>query len=350
MNSKIYKQLDSRWSRLPYPTKNSTFGGNGCGCCACTHIAIEQDSKRNWNIQPLRRWMISQGFAIPGQGTTWSGIEATLKHIGHKTVVWVMRKDPMSKAWAELDKGNRIGVLLVDNSRTPDGTLWTSSGHYVAFTDYKKTSDGKHWFYIKDSGFRNHSGWFCYEKSIVGALPQLWIVKRLDATVPVADPLQKWYDALKVQYEWMKNSIYKWVNPPTIANSKTKSTCIAEVACALQRLGLLPEGGWFYLDLKTGKINGKSADYVKAHPELFEVIYPNKTIAQLGNSIKKGDIVAYRGTRGHIMVYMGKDKNGNPLFTTMGNKKNHPIGVNVHVPGYANAKIAMIVRLKKTAR
>ena len=38
------------------------------------------------------------------------------------------------------------------------------------------------------------------------------------------------------------------------------------------------------------------------------------------------------------------------MFTTMGNKKNHPIGVSVKVPGYAKSKIAMIVRLKKTAR
>lgn len=176
------------------------------------------------------------------------------------------------------------------------------------------------------------------------------VAKAIIAKYAPKEDLQPWFDALKTQYEWMKNSAYGWVNPPTIANSKKKSTCIAEIACALQRLGLLPEGGWFYLDLKTGKINGKSADFVKSHPELFEVIYPNKTIAQLGNSIKKGDIVAYRGTRGHIMVYMGKDSNGNPLFTTMGNKKNHPIGVSVKVPGYAKSKIAMIVRLKKTAR
>lgn len=164
------------------------------------------------------------------------------------------------------------------------------------------------------------------------------------------EDLQPWFDALKAQYEWMKNSTYKWVNPPTIANSKTKSTCIALPACALQRLGLLPEGGWFYLDLKTGKINGKSADYVKAHPEIFEVIYPNETIAQLGDSIKKGDIVAYTGTRGHIMVYMGKDAKGNPIFDTMGNKANHPIGINVQVPQYANRKIAMIVRLIKVTK
>lgn len=176
------------------------------------------------------------------------------------------------------------------------------------------------------------------------------VAKAIVAKYAPKEDLQPWFDALKAQYEWMKNSTYKWVNPPTIANSKTKSTCIALPACALQRLGLLPEGGWFYLDLKTGKINGKCADFVKSHPEIFEVIYPNKTIAQLGSNIKKGDIVAYRGTRGHIMVYMGKDKNGKPIFDTMGNKKNHPIGINVQVPQYANSKIAMIVRLMKTAR
>lgn len=166
----------------------------------------------------------------------------------------------------------------------------------------------------------------------------------------VTDPLEKWYEALKTQYEWMKNSAYKWMNPPTVANSKTKSTCIALPSVALQRLGLFESGQWIYLNLKTGKINGNAADYVLAHPEIFEVLYPNKTIAQLGSLIHKGDIVAYTGTRGHIMVYKGKDANGNPIFDTMGNKNNHPIGINVKVPQYATRKINMIVRLKKTER
>ena len=41
MNSKIYRQADSRWGSLPYPTKKYSFAGNGCGCCACTHVIIE---------------------------------------------------------------------------------------------------------------------------------------------------------------------------------------------------------------------------------------------------------------------------------------------------------------------
>lgn len=174
------------------------------------------------------------------------------------------------------------------------------------------------------------------------------VAKYAPAPIPT-DPLEKWYEALKAQYEWSKNSTYKWVNPPTIENSKTKCTCIALPACALQRLGIFETGQWFYLNLDTGKINGNAADYVKAHPEIFEIIYPNKTIAQLGDSIKKGDIVAYTGTRGHIMVYKGM-VNGKPIFDTMGNKNNHPIGININVPTYADRKINMIVRLKKVTR
>ena len=42
MNSAIYRQGDSRWGSLPYPTYAYSFAGNGCGCCACTHVIIEQ--------------------------------------------------------------------------------------------------------------------------------------------------------------------------------------------------------------------------------------------------------------------------------------------------------------------
>ena len=196
MNKTIFKQLDSQWSSLPYPTKASSFGGNGCGCCACTHIAIEQPWKSDYTPKTLRSWMVKQGFAEAGHGTTWNGITETLKHLGHNKVVWVKKSDPMSKAWRELNKGNRIGILLVDNGKTPDSTYWTSSGHYVAFTDYKLLSNGQHKFYIKDSGFRNHDGWFVYEKSIKGALPQLWIVERITVKATTYKPTTAYTGAL----------------------------------------------------------------------------------------------------------------------------------------------------------
>ena len=164
MNSKLYKQADSRWGKKPYPS-GSTMSGCGCGCVACTHVVIEQEKYKNYTPENLRPWMISQGFAIRGQGTTWNGITKTLQHYGYK-VVHIGVNDPMSKAWTELDKGNRIGVILFKGGHAPNGTVWTAGGHYVAFTDYKK-KDGLHYFYTKDSGGRNHDsakhGYYSYE-------------------------------------------------------------------------------------------------------------------------------------------------------------------------------------------
>ena len=179
MNKTIYKQLDSRWASLPYPTKASSFGGNGCGCVACVHIAIEQKAKKDWTPKTLRPWMVKQGYAVAGQGTTWNGITETLEHIGHKDVVRVWAS-PMSVAFAELNKGSRIGIILFNGGYAPNGTHWCGDGHYVAFTDYK-VKDGKHFFYCKDSGPRNHDGWFSYENSMKGCIAKVWIVERLDA-------------------------------------------------------------------------------------------------------------------------------------------------------------------------
>lgn len=177
MNKTIWKQLNSRWSGKPYPVASSSFGGNGCGCCACVHVAMEQDRYKDWTPENLRSWMISQGFAIRGQGTTWNGITETLKHIGHNTVVRVW-SDPMSVAFKELTKGNRIGILLFNSNKAPNGTRWTAGGHYVAFTDYK-VEGGLHYFYCKDSGGRNHDGWYSYEKSMKGCIAKVWIVERV---------------------------------------------------------------------------------------------------------------------------------------------------------------------------
>ena len=108
--------------------------------------------------------MVNQGFAYPNQGTSWDGIKLTLEHYGYD-VVHIGINDPMSKAWKELNKGDRMGVILFLGGSGPNGTVWTTGGHYVAFTDYK-VKDGKHYMYMKDSGGRDHDGWYSYENSM----------------------------------------------------------------------------------------------------------------------------------------------------------------------------------------
>ena len=157
------------------------MSGAGCGCVACTHVAMEQDRYKNWTPENLRPWMISKKFAIAGQGTKWEGITETLKHIGHSKVVRIY-SDPMSVAFKELNKGNRIGVILFNSRKAPNGVRWTSCGHYVAFTAYKYEG-GKHMFFCKDSGGRDHDGWYSYERSMKGCIAKMWIVERIGEQV-----------------------------------------------------------------------------------------------------------------------------------------------------------------------
>lgn len=174
MRSTIYRQYDSRWANLGYPTKSSSFSNNGCGCCSCTHLIIEKDKYKNYTPKNVRQYMVNQGFAVAHNGTTWDGITKTLEHYGF-TVKTPNIDYTMDDAWKELNKGNRAGVLLF-SAGSKGGVTWTSGGHYVAFTKYK-VENGKHWFYTKDSGARHNDGWHCYETTMKGLLPKIWIVE-----------------------------------------------------------------------------------------------------------------------------------------------------------------------------
>ena len=169
-------------------------------------------------------------------------------------------------------------------------------------------------------------------------------VKVQQCTEGSASPtdLQAWEDAMEAEYEWSKNRTYGWINPPTIATSKKKGNCVTFVACSLVRAGYLKDGQYFYLSPKTKKITGNAAKYVKDHPELFQLSYPNRSVAQLKSKIQVGDIVGYIGGVPHTMVYMGKNSKGEPIFNSMGSKR---IGLGITVPAYAKKQIGMLVRL-----
>lgn len=158
------------------------------------------------------------------------------------------------------------------------------------------------------------------------------------------NPLKKWFDALETQYEWSKNQKYKWVSP-TIKSSREEGTCITFPSVALQRLKMLPSGGYAYFNPDSNKLADKPQGWIKSHSEWFTLLYPNKTAKELWKEgkIKKGDIVGYDNPNYHTMVFKGF-KDGKPIFDTMGGGKR---GLNVEYPYYAKRKISMIIRLKR---
>ena len=335
MNKTIYKQLDSRWASLPYPTKKSSFSGNGCGCVACTHIAIEQQGKKNWTPKKLRPWMVQKGYAVAGHGTTWNGITETLKHIGHKTVVKVWEQ-PMSVAWEELSKGDRIGIILFNGNYAPNGTHWSSSGHYVAFTNYK-IKDGKHLFYCKDSGARNHDGWYSYERSMKGCIAKLWIVKRIKeenkkdvakeavkAPAKSAASTKKKTNAQKIvakakSFCWpygTKKSKYKYKTGKALATYKTalkkwfhRKAKISQTDCGYFVSTCVRAAG---VSKTFQALPGKASDPYPKLPSTLQIVHNGGKIPK--GFLKDGDIVRYKKKNGHqhtLMIYKAETvKNG----------------------------------------
>lgn len=175
-NYTIYRQYDSRWGELPYPVLPTTLAKAGCGCVAVTHCAMEQDKYIDYTPKTVRPFM--KNYAVVGHGTEWDGINEGLKHYGMKDV---KRFDDMQAFWNELEKGHRVGVLLFNTNKAPDGRIFTTVGHYIAFVGYEKRNN-RHYLYLKDSGGRANDGWLCYETSIKGCLKKMWT-----ARVPIQD-------------------------------------------------------------------------------------------------------------------------------------------------------------------
>lgn len=202
MNPNIYRQADPRWGSLPYPVSSSPVSTDGCGLCAVTHCAIEKDQYKNYTPKDIHSFM--RQYAVTGNGTRWDGIDAGLK----KYVGNCKRFDDMTAFWNELSKGNRIGVILFRSGSGPDGTVWTSSGHYIAFVGYK-LSGGNHWLYMKDSGGRCHDGWFSYEKSMKNCIQFTWTADIRDGWVKESGAWHYYKNGAMLKGEWVKDSD-KW--------------------------------------------------------------------------------------------------------------------------------------------
>ena len=236
MRNKVFSQLDSRWSKLPYPSNPYTIGSSGCGCVSVTHVIIETEKYKNYTPKKVQPYM--KQFAVRGQGTTWNGITKSLQHYGLK----VINHPTMPDLFKTLDKRTqRMGIILFRKG-SRGGVTWTTWGHFVAYTDYKVVK-GKHYFYTKDSGGRKHTGWYCYETQMKGLIPQIW------SAVEVVKP-----KAVKPEKEVVK------------ATKKTSNASkIAAVAKELAYSGSPKEAKY---------PSGKPRD---AYKKALRTVYPNRS-------------------------------------------------------------------------
>ena len=191
MNKNIYRQYDSRWGSLPYPSRPYTVARSGCGLCSVTHCVIEIPKYKNYTPKTIRPFMVK--YATRGNGTLWSGITAGLKHYGYSVAEPNVNKS-MNGAWSYLNKKDALkrGVILFGRQLGGSSRVrWTGGGHYVAFIDYKY-ENGKHWFYTKDSGSRKHDGWYSYEGAMRGAIHHIFICTSVKGDKPTPKPTGKY--------------------------------------------------------------------------------------------------------------------------------------------------------------
>lgn len=178
-NTTTYKQYDNRWRWWVYPRKGWYLNGCGCGCLSVFHCVLELERYLGKSVTDIMKMVYGymKQYAVAGDGTKRDGITAGLKHFGFADV-YRCGSAPMSELFKRLNKeGAHVGVLLF-RGKGPDGTVWTSGGHYIGYGDYR-VRDGRHEFYLFDSGSRNHSGWYSYEKSMRGCVIDAW-----SATIP----------------------------------------------------------------------------------------------------------------------------------------------------------------------
>ena len=201
---KIYLQGEDPWGSKKY-AGNSTVYRSGCGLVTVTHAAIEIDKYADYTPMDLLEFM--RQYSSDGKGTWWYGITAGLKHVDYEYIKEYegdIVGGKMKPFYQELKNGDRIGALLIQNplrdiknekdipkgvkykvitsngkkkfvQLPPDGSVWTTKGHYV-FIGGIKYEKGRYYLQVKDSG-GSHNGWYAPSRSLKGLIRYMWTAK-----------------------------------------------------------------------------------------------------------------------------------------------------------------------------
>lgn len=229
---KDFSQYDTRWATHAYKNIPYRMSTNGCGPTVAADIIASNPKFKRITPDITRKWLIDHNYVINGSGTVHEGIPSVLKAYGFD--VKFIRK--MTDVFVEMAKRKRRAVFLMYGTG-PDGTVWTTGGHYVAVKGYK-TVGKKHWFYICDPGQRRHDGWYCYETSIKGCVMKVWT-----ATVKVQHSnAWRFRKKLKQIANYMNRHNFKYTAASSDcaktwpeAKKKKKSNCAMLVNYALHK-------------------------------------------------------------------------------------------------------------------
>lgn len=355
--SKTYRQYDSKWAKLGYPHGADNMANSGCGATACADIVVNNPKFAHITPKHTRNYMVNHGYAIPNAGTSWNGISECLKRYGFK----VKYHDKMATVWEEMAKGNHYGVVLFRGG-TRGGVTWTSCGHYLAFTGYKK-QNGKHYLYMRDPGPRKHDGWYCYETTMAGLIPAIWTCTLATAkpTVTKAQPAKKKTVVPERRAEFIKSlqdighvaekkCIYSNSQSATTwkkcINGNKRINCARYVSFALQDIKVLSLGKCVYW--KNGKLRGSGADQLKKSDKVRRAT-PNKSVRTMAKNgtLLVGDVCMF--SQGNHTMVVGKidRKTGDVWWYTAGGSDIKAKNVTLRKRNeYQSRKVSYLIRVK----
>lgn len=317
MSYGTYDQYDSRWGKKNY-NGSSTMATAGCGPTSCANILHNIKA----SITPITtmKFMQNNGYAIRNQGTAHAGIPACLKHFGAKDVKEIGVGQSMTDVWANLKKGY-AAIFLMRYRRGLPGPTWTTSGHFIAITDYKYKNK-KHYVKVQDSGSRGNDGWFCYETQMRGWIPKVWVCKaKPDKPKKIPEPVkpkvEKNKNAKKLvkqmeKLAWAYNTPkrkwkYKTGHPRDICKSTMRKYGYDNKAeysdCGNFVNTVVREAG---IDKHFTSLHGVGTSFPKKEDKFDIVISGRKPETK---ELKAGDIIRYKKTNGqHAMFYYGDNK------------------------------------------
>lgn len=166
---KNFKQYKEPWASVKYPRYPYYVSDSGCGPTACADIIVTNPKYKKITPKDTANWLRNHGHATYGNGTTWAGIKACLKHYGFK----VTQHDDMASFWKEMKKPGRLAVISFRGG-TKGGVTWTLGGHFLACSGME-IKNKKHRLYMLDPGPRANNGWHTYEDHMRGLVAQLWV-------------------------------------------------------------------------------------------------------------------------------------------------------------------------------
>lgn len=320
MGSANFKQYDSRWGRKNY-NGSSTMATAGCGPTSVANIVHNIDP----NIDPWKvaKWMKEYGYAIRNKGTAWSGIPAAMKHYGFEDVHEV---DSMSDVFSYIAKGYKAIFLFTAGKR--GGVTWTTSGHFIAVTSYKH-ENGKHYFWTRDSGGRNHTGWYCYETQMRGLIPKVWVgrIPKKESDKVKISKGQKIYD-MAMKCSWRTGTPKSKCGYPQGKRRKAYKAALKKAYGERKGWGKQTKAG-ASCDVFVGTVvraSGVDKKFPRGRDEQLPYLKKSKKWKRVSikkSKLKKGDIIeqGYKWGGSHIMIYMG----GNIIANAHYNGKTYPV-------------------------